>query len=110
MKIQSVSLFLVLFFNGGYVFSQQVLSGVVTSAEDGFKLPGVNILNQCIGQRTITSPDGKYSIQAEAGDSIIYSFIGMERAAVLFSGEQNRNIALKPVLIELDELVLIGYS
>lgn len=91
-------------------FSQQVLRGVVNDETDGSALPGVNIVNTRTEKGTITDQEGKYFIQATPGDSIVYTFIGMKKLGILYNGEETRNIAMAPVALELDELILIGYT
>jgi TonB-linked SusC/RagA family outer membrane protein len=110
MNIRNYIILLCLFLPSLTLLSQQNLNGIVTSADDGMILPGVNIVNQKSGQRAITNMEGKYSIAASMGDSIIYTFIGMERNAILYYGQPEENIILQPQLIQLEELVLIGYS
>jgi TonB-dependent starch-binding outer membrane protein SusC len=93
-----------------FIIAQQESEGIVTSADDGIALPGVNIVNQNSGQRTVSDALGHYRLPASVGDSLIFTFIGMERLAIAFQGEATQNISMKSMAIQLDELVLIGYS
>jgi TonB-dependent starch-binding outer membrane protein SusC len=91
------------------VFGQNV-KGTVTSADDHSELPGVSIINQSTGKGTITDVNGKYSIQVSSGDSLLYTFMGMQPVKVVYNGEPEINIAMESSVLEVDELVLVGYS
>jgi TonB-linked SusC/RagA family outer membrane protein len=108
--MKKIILLLFVCFSGLLVYAQNKLEGVVTTASDRDPLPGVNIYNKTEGKGTISDVNGYYSIQATEGDSIIFSFIGMEHQVIVYSGQQLKNIQLKATAIELDELIMVGYS
>jgi hypothetical protein len=104
------SIFSLLFFIK-IIQAQQEFEGTVSSAEDGMPLPGVNIHNTGSNQRSVTDTNSHFNILASVGDSIIFTFVGMEKVGLLFMGDETgKNISMRPKSIELDELVLIGYS
>ncbi|MDD5184395.1 MAG: SusC/RagA family TonB-linked outer membrane protein, partial [Paludibacter sp.] len=94
------------------LFSQTwQVSGVVTAAEDGLPLPGVNVLVKGVtGMGTITDVDGKFSINVPQGKSLGFSYIGYTEQIK----EVKSNLVLKVVLQAdtkmLDEVVAIGYG
>lgn len=51
---------------------QRQISGTVISGEDNFPLPGVNILVKGTTRGAITDLDGKYSIQAGPGETLVF--------------------------------------
>jgi len=52
------------------------ISGVVTNASDGSTLPGVNIIIKGTTQGTVTNFDGKYTIPAPTGATLVFTYIG----------------------------------
>ncbi|MBN2521723.1 MAG: TonB-dependent receptor [Bacteroidales bacterium] len=94
----------------GQIIGQQTVEGTILSEADGTSLPGVNVYNKSTTQGTVTDLDGHYSIVASVGDSLFFTFVGMEEKKLVFNGESLLNISLKTLSIELDELVLIGYG
>jgi TonB-linked SusC/RagA family outer membrane protein len=94
------------------LFAQTMqVSGVVSAAEDGLPLPGVNITVKDVdGSGTITDIDGKFSIKVPKGKSLSFSYIGYKEELRVI----NSNIVLKIFLDAdtklLDEVVAIGYG
>jgi len=62
---------------------ERTISGMITSAEDGSALPGVNVRVQGSSIGTISDAQGRYSIRVPSGfNTIEFSFIGMESRVV----------------------------
>lgn len=57
---------------------EKVVSGTVS--DDSGPLPGVTILKKGTTSGTETDFDGNYSIKANVGDVLVFSFVGMETA------------------------------
>lgn len=114
MKRQS-NLFKLLFivvalFSFSTMYAQQItVSGTVTDAADGMPLPGVTVAVKGTTQGTITTPDGRYSLNIETGQTLVYSFIGYKAQEVVATSS-NINIALEEDVIGMDEVVVIGYG
>lgn len=106
---KTLGLFLLMFL-GIYAFSQNVrVSGKVTSAGDNQTLPGVNVQVVGTNNGTITEVDGSYSIDAKIGETLRFSFIGMNsRDVVITSGKID--VVLEESSLELDEVVVVGYG
>lgn len=73
--------FLLLCFSFVFVLSawaqERVVSGKVTSAEDGSTLPGVNVVLKGTTNGTVTDASGSYSLSVPAsGGTLTFSFIG----------------------------------
>ncbi|MDX1720813.1 MAG: carboxypeptidase-like regulatory domain-containing protein, partial [Salegentibacter mishustinae] len=56
---------------------ERTITGTVVD-EDGLPLPGVTVLVKGTNQGTQTDFDGNYSIEANQGDVLVYSFVGMK--------------------------------
>ena len=62
------------------------VSGTVTSSEDGLPMPGVSIIVVGTTNGTSTDFDGNFSIDANTGDQLQFSFIGFSDKTVTISG------------------------
>lgn len=56
---------------------EKTVSGTV-SDESGLPLPGVNIIVKGTTNGTQTDFDGKYSINANAGDVLTFTYVGLK--------------------------------
>lgn len=111
MKTKITLLFLVMFMVFIPTHAQEgTIAGVVTSLEDGMPLPGVNVLVKGTSRGTITDFDGNYSVSADSGEILEFSFIGMLTTEVAVGIQSNINVALEVSSATLDEVILIGYG
>lgn len=85
------------------------VSGNVTD-ESGAPLPGVNILIVGTSKGTQTDFDGNYSIKAETGSVLAFSFIGFVTKQVTVGTQSKIDIVLQEDASKLDEVVVIGYG
>ena len=86
-----------------------VVSGNVTGSEDGMPIPGANVVIKGTTRGTSTDFDGKYSIDASVGETLVFSFVGFQTLEVVVSGA-SLNVTLNSDVAALDEVVLIGYG
>ncbi len=85
----------------------KVISGKVTSAEDGTALPGVTVLVSGTSIGTSTDIDGKYQISAPAtATSLIFSFIGKKTVSVVIGGKTVINVTMEDDAMQLEEVVV----
>lgn len=93
------------------VFSQEVVvSGVITSVEDGFPLPGVNIIILNASKGTTTDFDGNYSIKVNKGEQLEFSAIGLKTVTVKVNNQSTIDLAMEEDVEALSEVVIIGYG
>lgn len=91
-------------------FAQNItVTGVVTDAQDRSPLPGVAVMLKGSFSGTETDFDGKYSISAPEGGTLVFSYIGYADKEVVVSG-QRIDVALDVDAFMLDEVVAIGYG
>ena len=58
---------------------ERMVSGKVTSPEDGSTLPGVNVVLKGTTNGTVTDADGNYKLNVpSAGGTLVFSFIGLQ--------------------------------
>ena len=87
---------------------EKTITGTVSDASA--PLPGVTIVNKNSKANTSTNFDGKYTIQAQKGDQLVFSYIGYKPQTKKV-GEQNIiNIKLVADQMSLNEVVVVGYG
>ena len=97
-------------------FHAQDLSGLISDADNGDPLAGVNIVVQDQNQGAVSDFDGKFNIENfESGSTLVFSYIGYKTLSLKISTEdfldfKNINVSLESDLSELDEIVVIGYG
>jgi len=92
------------------LFSQQVVTGTVTDAEDGSPLVGATIAVQGTSTGTIADIDGNYSISVPAGAVLVFSYVGYNTREIEVGDQTRIDLALEKSTTELEELVVIGYG
>jgi len=105
-RVFSLLLFLAM---GLSALSAQALmvTGTVTSAEDGSPLPGVSVSIRGTTAGTITGVNGQYQLQLPASaDALVFSFVGMLTREVEISGQGRINVVMEPDLLQIDEVVV----
>jgi TonB-linked SusC/RagA family outer membrane protein len=93
------------------VFAQgKQLTGTV-SDESGATLPGVNVLIKGTTIGTITDFDGKYTIAVnKENDVLTFSFVGYFEQNIPVANKTQINVVLKADILQLNEVVAIGYG
>ncbi|WP_336069610.1 mucoidy inhibitor MuiA family protein [Mesoflavibacter sp. CH_XMU1404-2] len=95
-------------YNYKYNPTIKTVSGVV-SDENGLPLPSATVLIKGTSIGTTTDFDGKYTIQVEKGQELIFSYVGYETKNIaIHSTTINTN--LYPDNNTLDEVIVIGYG
>lgn len=104
LKFKSKSYFTALFFGViGALFSQNI-TGIVTG--DSNPLPGVSVIIKNTNSGVITDFDGKYSIDANIGDVLVFSYVGFDSQEIIVN-QNTINVQLKAG-VELEEVILLG--
>ncbi|MFC5626144.1 SusC/RagA family TonB-linked outer membrane protein [Algoriphagus winogradskyi] len=85
------------------------ISGLV-SDNTGAPLPGVTIIVEGTTSGTVSDIDGRYSIEAEAGDVLVFSFIGFSQQKVAVANQTEINVTMREDEQALDEVVVVGYG
>ena len=88
---------------------QSPVTGVIVDM-DGTPLPGVNVFIKGTSIGTATDFDGNYSISANTGDVLIFSFVGFKNQEVIIGDQQNIDISMVADYANLDEVVITGYG
>lgn len=102
---------LFLLFTSAMSYSQFSVNGKISDASTGDGLPGVNVVELGTTNGTITDLNGAYSIEVAAPSAELeFSFIGYVTETVQVNGQAEINITLIEDILQLDELVVIGYG
>ncbi len=109
-KRRLLQLFL-LFFLSVPTFAQQIqVKGKVTFATDNTVLPGTSIYIKGTTQGAISDSEGDFSISAPTTATLVFTFIGMTSQEIPIDGKKVINVALSPVIMAIDEFVVVGYG
>ncbi len=85
----------------------RVISGRVSSAEDGGALPGVNVVVKGTTNGTVTDSDGRYTLSVPAtGGVIIFSFIGLQSQEITIDSRSVIDIKMVADVTQLTEVVV----
>ena len=90
--------------------SAKPISGKVTSATDGEPLIGATVQVQGDKNGVVTDFDGNYTIQAEQGQTLVFSYVGYLTKTVKVGAASTIDVALDEDRQSLDEVVVIGYG
>lgn len=86
------------------------IHGTVTEKATGEPLPGVGIQVKGTGTGTTTDIKGYYTISAQKGQVLLFSFVGMKTREVKVEGSSPIDIKLEAENQALDEVVVVGYG
>ena len=90
-------------------WAQSNVSGEVTDEQD-VPIPGLNVLVKGTSNGTSTDFDGKYSINANDGDILVFSYLGYQTMEIPYTGQSQLNVQLQEDISKLNEVVVIGYG
>ena len=109
MKKYILTLFALIFAFSAANAQEFTISGTVTDTEDE-PLAGVAVIIQETKEGTMTDGKGRYTIEAEEGQTLEFSFIGMVTQNVTIGKRSVIDIQMTESAIFLDEAVAIGYG
>lgn len=91
--------------------NEKIVTGKVTSADDGSGLPGVNVVVQGTTKGSSTDADGNYSIQLASGENtLVFTFVGYQTATVDVTNRTTADVVLEADITSLEEVVVVGYG
>lgn len=86
-----------------------IVKGIVTDAESGEAVAGCSVVINDTQNGTITGTDGTYSIRANKGATLVFSFIGYRTQKIKVTSAR-LDVALETDTQQLEECVVIGYG
>lgn len=93
-----------------FSFAQQkTITGVVTGKSDKKPLAGVTV--QSKNKRVGTNSEGKFSIAAAEGESLVFSYIGMKPVTINITGSTEiASVEMEESVKQEEAVVVIGYT
>lgn len=86
---------------------QKTVTGIVS--DDSGPLPGASVIVKGTTNGIQTDFDGKYSIKANLGDKLVFSFVGMKSKEIIVGKSSIINVRLEADNV-LDEVVITAYG
>ncbi len=91
-------------------WAQDPVTGRVTDKASSEGLPGVTVLIKGTSRGTITDMSGLYTLNASAGDTLQFSFVGYLTQEVAVGNRTTVDVVLLEDVKMLDEVVAIGFG
>ena len=93
------------------VFSQQNVTGKVLSAKDQIPISGATVRVSGTSRGVATTEDGSFTIEANVGNTIIFSAVGYLHKEIKVTNNKNLgNITLEEEVKSLTDVVVVGYG
>ncbi|WP_295770798.1 SusC/RagA family TonB-linked outer membrane protein [uncultured Mucilaginibacter sp.] len=86
----------------------KTVTGTVTAKDDGLPLPGVSVSVKGTTTGTQANGDGKFTITAPNGATLVFSFIGYKTQEVAVGSGSTVNVSLETASTQLGEVVITG--
>lgn len=100
-----------LFLTGSWALAQDTAIHGRVVDNDGYPIPGVNVVVEGTTIGTITDADGNYTLTAPQGANLLFSFIGFDDSkAVVSAGQTTYDVVMAESFSDLDEVVVVGYG
>ena len=89
------------------VFAQnRTITGTVTAKEDGLPIPGVTVKIKGTALGVSTDANGKYTVSASTGSTLVFSFIAYLTQEVPVGSQSTINVVLSQNTKQLSEVVV----
>ena len=90
--------------------AQATIKGTITSSEDGKPLPGVNVLQKGTSTGTITDVNGTYSLKAQAGSVLVFSYVGFVGQEIAVGSRTTVDVVLQVDVRSLNEVQIVAFG
>ncbi len=110
LKMKAIWFFLFALLTMSVTAQERTITGKITDATTNEALVGVTVLIEGTFIGTVTDFDGKYTIKANQGSKLIFSYIGYQSQTIAVSTQSVLDIKLAVATKGLDEVVVIGYG
>lgn len=90
---------------------QEIVTGVITDAQTGESLPGVNIVIKNTSTGTSSGSTGEYEINVPSlSDTLIFSYIGYAMQEIALEGRTELNVEMAVDAVMGEDIVVVGYG
>ena len=93
----------------GFNLFAKKITGTVYD-ESKLPIPSVSIVIKGTNQGTSSDINGKYSIEAQQGDILVYAFVGMITQEIKIKDQTVIDVILKVEHTSMDEVVVVGHG
>lgn len=101
---------LIFLFVTSVAMAQQVVTGKVTSGDDGSAIPGVNVVEKGTSNGTVTDSEGNYRVTVGSSATLVFSFVGYTSQEAVVGSQGVVNVTLATDVTALSEVVVVGYG
>jgi len=109
-KTNAVFILLLMLFVQVSFAQSRTITGTVTSASDGLPLPGANVIVKGTTNGVQTDFDGNYSISASNGQTLVFSYLGLETKEISVGSQSVINVTLEEDAQALEEVIVTAYG
>ncbi len=88
------------------LYAQDNVTGTVISAEDDLPIIGASVTVKGTTRGVTTNFNGKYTIAANAGETLVFSYVGMHTREIVLGENRVVDVTMEPVTEELQEVVV----
>ncbi|SHJ39552.1 TonB-linked outer membrane protein, SusC/RagA family [Pseudozobellia thermophila] len=88
---------------------QSTITGTVVDSS-GLPLPGANVIVKGTTVGTQTDFDGNFTLNAEEGSILVFSYIGFKNQEIKLTGQTTVNVTMVEDAAALEEVVVVGYG
>jgi TonB-linked SusC/RagA family outer membrane protein len=88
----------------------KTVTGTIIGGDDKAGIPGATVLVNETKKGIAADIDGKYSIQVEKGQTLVFSAIGYEEQSIVVGDDNRINVTLSVSATVLNEAVVVGYG
>jgi len=89
--------------------TDKTIFGIVKD-ESNSPLPGVNILVKNTKKGTATDVNGRFSMEIDLNDVLIFKYLGYKDQTITISNKNNLQIYLEPDINQLNEIIVAGVA
>ncbi|GJM64090.1 SusC/RagA family TonB-linked outer membrane protein [Persicobacter diffluens] len=77
---------------------------------DGAELIGVSVVIKGTTQGAISDVTGNFSVEAQPSDVLVFSYVGYKPQEITVGNQSQLNVILEADVVQMDEVVVIGYG
>jgi len=110
MKKLLLSSLWILLFMASHVYAQtRTITGTITEKDDGGPLPGVSVIIKGAKTGTQSNAQGKFSISAGTGQTLVFTSVGYKTQSIVISGS-TINVVMESNQTQLSDVMVVGYG
>lgn len=91
---------------GSPASGQHCVTGTVVADEDGKPMPGASVLVKGGGAEAVTDSQGRYAIEADACDTLIFRFVTYGEQRIPVAGRRTIDVRMRAAAVDLDTVVV----